>query len=246
MSAIIFSKILSLGEEYDVFSLGYLPHNTEKYADKRAEVKILFILPSLAADIKIEISNFHAERLFSYIPASVSAAKFLLKVRGLPLSEITVETPLGIITVLSGNDGKCSVLMDRFYITENKEISLIGESISTRMLKSPFGKIRALKVSSAPDFSLSLLREAALSHEGEEIIGALAFDENGYAVYHFSKSGEFPKALTSAISVISCLYPKASCVKISEDVFDFSYIFGKLKVTDSGERPLIFYAPAID
>ncbi len=222
-----------------------MPRSPEKYADIRGGVKTLFLLPSLECDIRIEIPDLCSKELISYIPAAVSAVKFLRLVRGLPLSEITVEAPVGEAVVLLEKDGKCSVILNRFTTLGAEKVSLLGEEINTMTLRSPFGKIRALSVNSAADFSAELLREATLSRQGEELIGAVAFDEKGSAVYHFSKSGELPKALTAAMTAASALKKKDASVKIDGDIFDFSCLNGKFKVSDRAGAPLTFYAPQI-
>ncbi len=234
-----------MGEEYDVFSIGRMPEFPEKYADIRGRVKTLFILPSVTSDIKIEIFSFSAKNIFSYIPAALSAAKFLQVVRGLPLSEITVETPLGELLIWFGDDGKCAAFLNRFTVLEEHKIHIVEEEIKTFTLNTPFGKIRALKVNSAIDFSEAILRESALSREGEDIIGAAVYDEKGNAACHFSKSGEYPKALTAAITVASALKKTAQSLKIGDDIFDFLYLDGKFKVSDRARAPLTFYAPEI-
>ncbi len=203
----------------------------------------MFILPSLASDVKIEIYGHSPKNLFSYIPAALSAARFLRLVRGLPLSEITVEAPLGEILVLSENNGKCAAFLDKFSVIAEEKTVLSGESVSSKILRSPLGKIRAMNVNSAADFSQRLLSEAALSRKGEDIIGAVAYDSSGGAVYHFSGSGEYPKALTAAVSAASALYPKADTVKVGCDIFDLHFLSGKLTVTDRARTPLIFYSP---
>ncbi len=246
MPAIIFSRIISLGCQYDVFSLGAFPEHPEKYADIRGRVASVFILPSVGSDIRIKSSDLVSESLFSYMPAAFCAAKFLLRVRGVPLSEVTVETPLGTLTVLSENGGKCYMLFDRFSSIYQGFTELLGERIPSLVLGSPFGKIRTLRVKSAENFSPDLLRQASLSREGEEIIGAVAFDEYEKVIYHFLGSGEYPKALTAVIAAASSMQKEKFSLKIGEDIFDILSAMGKFAVSDRAPEPLTFYAPPLD
>lgn len=236
---------MSLGREWDVFSLASLPENPEKYADKNTPYA--FLLPSFAADIGVYCSD-NSE------PYSValSAARFLRFVRGLPLSEIQVECDGRVYTVTVEGDGKCYISIPKFTALTEDTVTLFGCDIKVRSVKTPYGIVRVTRALSVADFSDSVLRALTLSKNGENIIGVVCYElsENGaVAVCHFSKEKNIPKSLVAANSAVSCIYGSHSQpfrVEISGEEFFFLFQEGKLLISDRQPRSLTLYAPDID
>ena len=242
---IIFSRITSLGREWDVFSLASLPKNPEKYADK--DTPYAFLLPSLVADIRVVCSDSSAT-----YSAALSAARFLRLVRGLPLSEMQVECCGRVYTVTVERDGKCYIAISKFTVSEEDTVTLFGCDIRVRSVKTPYGFVRVAKTLSVSDFSESVLRALTLSKSGENIIGAVCYQfSEGYAtaLCHFSRAENLSKIVVAAVSAASCVYGCYTApitVKIAGEEFFFLCKDGEVLISDRQPHPLTLYAPDIN
>ncbi len=197
------------------------------------------------ADVRIHLPRQSAADPLLYTPAALCAAKFLLYVRGVPYSEIAVETPGGEILFLADRDS-CYTVLNKFAVLRDEEITLLGVKIDTHILGSPLGKLRVFKVSSACDFAPELLRESAVSPMGEELVGSIVYDENRTVAYHFLKRQGDLSVLIAALGAASCIRKNSVSLTVGDHILDFSYHDGRFRVSDRGRAPLVFFAPAID
>ena len=234
-----------MGAEHDVFSLGKEPAFIEKYIDKN--VSCVFLLPSLDADIKIITSQNTEPHA-----ASLAAARFLRDVRGLPLSEITVECANEVYTTVIKKDGR-SYIMAKKYLREGyEEINAFDCKVKSEILKCPYGKIRLTRVYDVSEFCDGLLPDLCFSDKGENVIGAVAYEIKGSVTrikFHFIKYADslhpFISAMATASSVLS-LGISELYVRYNEQDFVFVYENGKMFVSDDFVRPKSFFAPNID
>ncbi len=249
---ILFCRISSLGETFDIFPLASLPKNVEKYIDNRSGVEALFLLPAKQGDAAV----FHAlkkenPKLLS-APSALAAAKFLTKVRGLPLDELEIVCEGDVFHVINTNDVS-RIWLPAFSVCEiGKLKKLPSGEVKMGTVRTPIGKIRLVFSSSARSFSLSALPSLTLSEEGEEIIGALAFSFSGDNIdtaIHFCVSQGKVDLLLSAMAAASyanylCPRTKRS-VTVKDTVFDFLFSDGGFFVSDRHGRPLTLYAPEL-
>ena len=249
---ILFCRISSLGETFDIFPFASLPKNPKIYIDCNSDVETLFLLPGDKGEAAVfRTLKKERQRLLS-APLALSAAKFLTKVRGLPLSELEIECEGDVFQIIS-NDGVCRIWLPAFSVCEIGKLKTFpsGE-VKIGTVRTPIGKIRLIFSSSAQKFSLSALPSLTLSDEGEEIIGALAFSFSGDnidTVSHFCISHGKADLLISAIAAASyanCLYPRTKRrVTVNGTVFDFLFSDGGFFVSDRHGRPLTLYAPEL-
>lgn len=249
---ILFCRISSLGETFDIFPLASMPENTKKYIDSRSGVEALFLVPSKTADAKVvpAIKKQLPKTLFA--SSALSAAKFLTKVRGLPLSELEIECEGDVFRIIS-TDGVCSIWLPAFSVCEiGKHKTLPSGEVKMGTVRTPMGKIRLIFSSSAKSFSISALPSLTLSEEGEEIIGAVALSFSGDnidTVVHFCVSQGKADLLLSAMAAASYanyLSPRTKrSVTVRDTIFDFLFSDGGFFVSDRHGRPLTLYAPEL-
>ena len=84
----------------------------------------VILLPSLTADFLVKTYSDGSKRPTDYYAAAVCAAAFLVLERGLPLSEITFETPSGNISIsyTGGNLFSLTIPKCKFLFTNSNEI----------------------------------------------------------------------------------------------------------------------------
>ena len=90
--------------------------------DKRCVI----LLPSLDADFKIVGYEKGGVPLCDCYSAAVCAAVHLVKKRGLPLPEISFQTPNGILQILCTGGGEFSVYVDKCKLLLSKSIEICG------------------------------------------------------------------------------------------------------------------------
>ena len=173
---IIFSRITVFGESFDVFPRREMPRDPLPYIDKRdASVDTVFLLPSTDADIFAESVRAEVTR-GSDASLSYATALFLLRVRGVPLGELTVKTPRGFYDVKSvKNDGKYGVLMSKCKQLYTKSANFADKTdvkVHTASLDSALYNI--VECADSDMFSEEILHSLLLSRDGERISAAAA------------------------------------------------------------------------
>lgn len=117
----------------------------------------LGILPSIAADFSLIGYTECAKALSDYYAAAASAAAFLVKKRGLPLSEILFETPVGNVFVTTLNDGFFEILIPKCKYMITKTVDLMGCEVTYSDFQLD-GRYRIIYTSDILSFDLDLLR----------------------------------------------------------------------------------------
>lgn len=212
----------------------------------------LFLVPSVICDFGVISPIGSGKNKILYSSAALSAAKFLTEVRGLPLSDFEIECDGQVFRVLRKN-GRCGIIADKFSVISCGTESIKSAEIKTSLLASPLGKIRLCKTGELCSFCEEVLPEITRSREGENIIGSVAFDENGKeinATSHFCRSQGGAEAFITAVAVASYLY-SSGChgeitLTVRGTVFDTVLSEYGLLVFDRHSMPLTLYAPDIE
>ena len=182
---IIFSRISALGEEIDVFPISALPGNYKDYIDVRdSSVSLTFLMPSLRADISVK-SFFNTGNLReNYAASALAAVGFLVYIRGLPLDEVTVETPVGIFEVIRAErNAELGVLLRKckFLCSKTLKYAKSIEICATEML-TKCGVVRIFVCPDADSFSAEALSVLSLGDDGENVSASVALSvHEGYA-----------------------------------------------------------------
>ncbi len=106
------TKIDLLGDVFELFSLGNEEEIDQKIKACREGAYVL-LAPSLTADFKLRMYTKNEEKSREYYAAALIAAAFLIKKRGLPLSDILFETPCGNIEVFYTGRGALKIEVDK-------------------------------------------------------------------------------------------------------------------------------------
>lgn len=135
----------------DVFLLFSLPSDREIENALAKGEKCVILLPSLAADFRILGYEKCGKALHDYYSASVCAAMHLTKRSGLPLSEISFETPHGILEILCTDEGLFHVKVDKCKQLLSKTIGIRGCETDVFEVDAG-GKIRVVPTSDVACF----------------------------------------------------------------------------------------------
>lgn len=149
---------IALGEEsYLVFSSSSLSESIETVKRKYKEDNLVFILPSLKEDFKIEAYKGEKTQI-EYISSSICAACFLIESQGLPLSEISFESPNGKIQIIRTGAGLYELALNKCKQLFTKTIELCGCDIeySEIILLS---RVRVCLVKDSDFFSSDVMAE---------------------------------------------------------------------------------------
>ena len=114
-------EISVLGDRFLFFSL---PSESEIPKAVPGGKRCVILLPSLDADFRIVGYEKCGKPLCDYYSAAVCAAAHLTKIRGLPLPEISFETPRGILEIICTDDGFFSVNVDKCKVLLSKNITI--------------------------------------------------------------------------------------------------------------------------
>ena len=146
----------------DVLLLFSLPHESEiKNALAKGD-RCVILLPSLVADFRILGYEKCGKPLHDYYSAAVCAAMHLTERSGLPLSEISFETPQGIVEILRTGDGlfcvkvnKCKQLLSKTVEIRGCETDVLDVDVGGKIRVVPtldvarFDKATSARLSSA-------------------------------------------------------------------------------------------------
>ena len=116
-------EISVLDESYLLFSLPY-GGNESDYA--RVGERCVFLVPSVNADFRITGLGKGGKPLYDYYSATVCAAAYLTVKCGLPLTEISFETPNGNLEILCTGSGSFSVKMNECKLLFSNHIEICG------------------------------------------------------------------------------------------------------------------------
>ena len=150
----------------------------------------MILTPSLKYDIFASPLCAHDAHYNQNALAAYAAAVFFSRVRGFPTGEFEVETPRGVYkTLLSGDGGKCEILMRKCKLLYSKSPKTI-QNVDINPVDALVvgGTIRALKCRAADGVSDEILHSLACSSQGENIIGSMAISKEkvGYRARVFS------------------------------------------------------------
>lgn len=152
-------EISVLGEDFLFFSL---TSESEADAALKFSKRSAILLPSLNADFRIAGYYEKGKPLCDYYSAALCAAVHLVKKRGLPLSDITFETPNGNLEILCTGDGIFTVSVDKCKLLLSNSIPLAGCMLD---IKDVFSKsvFRVVRVGDVLRFDKKMLPRIASS-----------------------------------------------------------------------------------
>lgn len=166
-------------------------------------------MPSLIADIRLVAFTSLGREARIYPPAALAAYEFLTLVRGLPLDEAEIETPVGIFKVArGGNDGKCEIILPKCkQLSTNSPIIINNTTIFVSTLRTDLGIIRVYKCEDIDALNDGILPSICASSDGENIRGALAYSQVGGTARvksYFLEEGTRSEGFVAAYAV-ACL-----------------------------------------
>ena len=179
-------RIKVMSDDFLVFSLPCGVLQTE-FLNKYDFEYAVIISPSVEADFHISTYSKGKRLIIDNYAAAISAAAFLVLKRGLPLSEISFETPSGIVNIFCTGDSMFKVL-----ITECKELCTKSKEIlgceieytdvllwdTVRVVKAK--NIEAFDVSALPVFLLAggkLPDSVVLSSKRDKKLSVIAYNK---------------------------------------------------------------------
>ena len=116
-------EISVLGDRFLLFSL---PSDKEIPSAQAFGERCVILLPSLVADFRVVAYEKCGKPLADYYSAAVCASAHLTVTRGLPLPEISFETPNGNLEILCTGSGLFSVNVEKCKLSSSKNIEICG------------------------------------------------------------------------------------------------------------------------
>ena len=141
-----------------------------------------YLLPSLCCDAGVLITDTRNGELTLpiYLRCAIAAAVFLRRIRGLPLDEIDVETPVGHFTV--GFDRstlyprikaqKCKLLFSNYRETA-QNVEVISNIYSTEI-----GRIKLIRCRNTSTFSCDALRQLSHGEQDTDLAATVAYSHD--------------------------------------------------------------------
>lgn len=179
-------RIKVMSDDFLVFSLPCGVLQTEFLSKYDFEYAVI-ISPSVEADFHISTYSKGENIILDNYAAAISAAAFLVLKRGLPLSEISFETPSGIVNIFCTGDSMFKVLITECKELCTKSTEILGCEIeytdvllwgTVRVVKAK--NIEAFDVSALPGFLLAggkLPDSVALSSKRDEKLSVIAYNK---------------------------------------------------------------------
>ena len=233
--------------------MSQIPRDPSLYIDKRdARCDTVFLLPDSEADAFAFSARADISRA-SNAAIAYAAALFLIRVRGLPLSEISVRTPTGVYEIRCvGNDGKYGILMPKCKILYTKT-ALFADKTDLKVQVVSIGDAicNVIKCTDADMMSRSVLRRILLSDEGRGAAASIAVSKNGAIITasaEFLSENDSSSLLLAATAAAHQSYDreKEISVKIFDDYFTFSYDGDDLYAIEREPSIFTFHAPDLD
>ena len=149
---------ISLGSEsFLLFPSACRTETVDEIINRYIEENLVFILPSIEEDFKIAAFK-NKKPLIEYYSSAICAAHYLIEKMGLPLSEITFETPNGKIEIFNTGACKFTASIDRCKFLFAKEEEFQGcyiECVDVLLLRH----IKAMISKDSESFSKDALKE---------------------------------------------------------------------------------------
>ncbi len=134
-------------------------------------------MPSLKSDISIRAFSCCGRERAHYAAPALAAACFILVVRGLPLDELSVETPVGKFEVLySKKEEKCGILLPECkLLCSNKAAICSATELFFSEVLTDSGIVRVFECDDCTRFSNESLARLSIGDDGENISASVAF-----------------------------------------------------------------------
>ena len=188
-------RIKVMSDDFLVFSLPCGVLQTDFLNQYDFEYAVI-ISPSVEADFHIRAYSKGKRLITDNYAAAISAAAFLVLKRGLPLSEISFETPSGFTDVFCTDDGLFSLIIKKCKELCTKNIELLGCEIEyTDVLVK--NTVRVIKTKSIDNFDISAL--SAFLFAGDKLPAAVTlssrYKEKLYVTLYDEFNSEPPTRL---------------------------------------------------
>lgn len=173
-------------------------------------------------DIAVKAFFANGRPRANYAAASLAAVGFLVYVRGLPLDELTVETPVGMFEVVKPNkDTEYGVLLPECKLLRTKTFEF-GSCIelSAMELVTKCGIVRIFECPDATAFSEEALAVLSLGDEEENVSAAVALSRHNECVkmrlnrVNSDKESPLLDAILAAGTLLFRRYPDSRPVEI--------------------------------
>ena len=172
---------ICLGDEgFLIFPSGIKMERDRIFREYKDEISV-FILPSLKEDFKIEAYK-NSKPLIEYYTSAVSAAFYLINVMGLPLPEISFETPKGIVEIINTDPGTFSFKAEKCKLLFSKSEEVRGCLIECFEFLF-INKFRVLLAKKSELFSPDVLRDFSFLGESAASVVAIFSEESGNELF---------------------------------------------------------------
>lgn len=238
---------------FDVFPMSEMPPCPAEYIDGYSKMaKTLFLLPSSDADARVVMPEGEPDKALCEA-AALAVGRFLIEVRGLPLDELCVESPVGIHRLmLDKKNGKIAVNVGKCKILCTKEPAFLsGVELRTSRVLSEYGEIVITECKDSDCFSGEILAQLCRTNEPRDIFGAIACsvsDTPVRAACHSVRERDvhYPFIFAKAAASLLCVKLPGASIKIVTHGLDFELysVGGELFALASKEPPLTFYLPS--
>ena len=196
-------RINVMGDDFLVFSLPYGNFDIDFLSGYEFDYAVV-LMPSIKADFYIKTYSKRKNLIDDNYAAAISAAAFLILLRGLPLSEIRFETDFGFIDIFYTGDCLFSVLIDKCKELFTKSKNLLGCEIEyTDVFVGK--RVRVVKTKNIDAFDTSALSGFLLADEKMPDSVTLTSTRGG--VISIKRSDGFnPSPITMLLSFVAASY----------------------------------------
>ena len=115
-----------MNELFMLYSLSAVPDSVEEFIAGNNTANTVFLTPGTDADFSVRAYNRSACLFKEHYAAALVAAAFLVSKRGLPLSEITFETPSGNIDIFNTGGGVYVAVIKKRKQSCTKSTDILG------------------------------------------------------------------------------------------------------------------------
>lgn len=212
------SKIRLCDESFVVFPSSIKTERNRIFREYKDEIAV-FILPSLKEDFKIEAYK-NSKPLIEYYTSAVSAAFYLIDIMGLPLPEISFETPKGRVEIINTDPGVFSFKAEKCKLLFSKSEEVRGCSIEFfdfLFLKN----FRVLLAKKTDLFSPDVLPDFSFLGESAASVVAIFSEEGGENLFY----SPFNEEITSFIPHLfrAFIFGKPEPLRSGDTSFAFSF-----------------------
>lgn len=192
-------KITVMGEDFLLFS----QENSRGLCDVQCDLSnVIGLLPSIAADFSLIGYTKRKKTLSDYRAAAISAAAFLIIERGLPLTELLFETPLGNIEVFYTDSGLFEIRTQKCKHIITNSVEVMGcNTVCTDICSDSL--FRVIYTENIKNFDLNIL--SRLVSIGERTPSAVVLYSAKDSEIDFRSYTDYNPSPPSAVSLFAAV-----------------------------------------